>query len=195
MKKAFFLSLVLLLAGGCRNQERERQLQHKEAELAHREQELLLRENTLLLREQRLAKATQVLDSTRQRLPADSVQAGMMGGWDTRMECTETDCPGSAIGDSKNEQWQISYEQHTVLVKASFNNQVERVYSGTFNGNTLEFKAQPLPNEALPNATISVQLHLTDDGRLEGRREINRPGNCRIVYALQLTKVAVAPAP
>jgi hypothetical protein len=195
MQKIVSFSLVLLLATSCQNQERERQLQQKEAALNQREQELVLRENTLTLREQSLAKATQVLDSARTQQPTDSVQAGMLGTWAARMDCTETSCPGSAIGDSKNEQWEISYEQNAVLVKATFNDKVQRVYSGAFNGSTLELTAQHLTNETLPDATITVRLQLMNNRRLEGVREIDRPGNCRIVYALQLTKDAAVPAP
>jgi hypothetical protein len=193
MKKLCLLPFFLLLAGGCQNQDQETQLRRRETDLASREQKLLLRENELILREQRLAKATQVLDSTRQQQPADSVQASMLGTWATRMECIETDCQGSAIGDGKNEEWQISYVQNAVLVKASVNNKVVRVYSGAFNGNTLELTAQHPAHDTLPDATITVQLQRASSRRLEGRREISRPDNCRIVYALALTKGALLP--
>jgi hypothetical protein len=110
------------------------------------------------------------------------------GTWATRMSCIETDCSGSALGDSKNEQWEISYEQDAVLVRASVNNKVVRVYTGQLNGSTLELTAQHMAGETLPDAIITAQLQATSDRRLEGRREINRSDNCRIVYALDLTK-------
>lgn len=189
MRKIVLFPLSLLLLAGCQNQEREQRLQKKEAELAHREQEILLREKALTLREQATQKAQQAADSARNVAPADSALANTLAGtWVTRMNCIETDCAGSAIGDSKNEQWEFSHEQGDVLVKASANNKIVRVYTGTLQGSELQLTAQHLEGETLPDAAITVQLQLTADKRLEGRREINRPDNCRIVYALTLTR-------
>lgn len=188
--------LLLLLLAGCRNEEREKQLQAREAALTQREQELLLREQKMVLREeavaqseQRHARQLQVHDSLRALTPADSTLARMLPGvWATRMSCIETDCSGSAIGDSKSEQWQISYQGATVLVKATVNDQIVRVYTGALNGSTLELTAQHLPDEPQPAAQMTVQLQAANDQRLEGRREITRSTPCRIVYALELTK-------
>jgi len=131
VKKAVLLPLCLLLLVGCQNQEREQRLQKKEAELAHREQELLLREKALARREQADQKAQKAVDSVRSLPQADSaLTRNLAGTWAARMNCIETDCAGSAIGDSKNEQWEFSYEQGAVLVRASVNNKVVRVYTG-----------------------------------------------------------------
>jgi hypothetical protein len=192
VKKTALLPLGLLLLAGCQNQEREQRLQKKEAELAHREQELLLREKALTLREQANQKAQQAVDSVRGLPLADSALVRLAGTWATRMNCIETDCAGSAIGDSKNEQWDFSTEQGRVLVRASVGNKVVRVYTGQLQGSELQLTAQHQEGETLPDAIITAQLQLTADQRLDGRREINRPDNCRIVYALTLTR---APQP
>lgn len=194
-KRTLFLLLGLLLLLGCQNQAREQQLRQREAALAQREQQLVLREQALALREQQPAPPpAPVPDSAQTASLADSTRARRLAGtWDTRMSCIETDCPGSAIGDSKSEQWQISYAAGTVLVRATVKNQLVRVYAGTLTGNVLELTAQHQPNEQLPDARITAQLELADDDRhLEGRREIERPTNCRIVYALDLTRPATS---
>lgn len=193
MKKTALLPLCCLLLAGCQNQEREQRLQQKEAELTRREQTLLLREKALAQREQANQKAQQVADSVRGLpLPDSALVRSLAGTWATRMNCVETDCPGSAIGDSKNEQWEFSYDQGNVLVKASANNKIVRVYTGQVQGSELQLTAQHEEGETQPDATITAQLQLAADQRLEGRREINRPDNCRIVYALTLTR---APQP
>lgn len=189
MKKLLLLPLIVLFLGGCQNQKREQQLAQREAALVQREQQLLLRENSLKLREQRLTEPAAAPDTTQQLAAADSARTvALVGTWVTRMNCVETDCPGSAIGDSKTEQWEISYEGGAFLVKATVNNQIARVYSGTLTGNTLDLKAQHLPDESLPDALISAQLEVVSDQRLQGRRFIDRPNTCRIVYALDMTK-------
>ncbi|UOR06574.1 hypothetical protein MUN82_05620 [Hymenobacter aerilatus] len=189
MKNIVFFTFVLLFLGSCQDQERERRLKKKEVELTQKEQALLLRENALALREQSIAKEVHVLDSTRQA-SLDSTQYNPTGVWAARMNCIETDCPGSAIGDSKNEQWEISYQQSGILVQASVNNRIVRLYTGTLTGNTLTLNAQHTDDEALPdaNTNITVQLQAATEQRLEGQRIIERPGNCRIIYALELTK-------
>jgi hypothetical protein len=192
VKKTALLPLGILLLAGCQNQEREQRLQKKEADLAHCEQELLLREKALTLREQANHKAQQAVDSVRALPAPDSALVRLAGTWITRMNCIETDCAGSAIGDSKNEQWAFSNEQGQVLVRASVGNKVVRVYTGQLQGSELQLTAQHQEGETLPDAIITAQLQLTADQRLEGRREINRPDNCRIVYALTLTR---APQP
>jgi len=189
VKKAVLLPLCLLLLAGCQNQEREQRLQKKEAELAHREQELLLREKVLARREQADQKAQKAVDSVRSLPQADSaLTRNLAGTWAARMNCIETDCAGSAIGDSKNEQWEFSYERGAVLVRASVNNKVVRVYTGQPQGTELLLTAQHQEGETLPDAIITAQLQFTADQRLDGRREINRPDNCRIVYALTLVR-------
>jgi hypothetical protein len=189
VKKSSLLPLGLLLLASCQNQERDQQLRAKEAELTRREQALVLRENALAVREQATQKAQQAADSVRGLPLPDSVLTRQLAGtWATRMNCIETDCAGSAIGDSKNEQWEFSHEQGTVLVQASANNKIVRVYTGTLQGDVLQLVARHQPGETLPDASIKVQLQLAADRRLEGRREITQADNCRIVYALTLSK-------
>jgi len=196
MKNPALLLLFLLVMASCKDQAHEQQLQKREAELSLREQEMAQRENALTLREQRLLAKEQTppIDTVQQVLPADTaLLRSLPGTWATRMSCIETDCPGSAIGDSKNEQWEFSVEQNTVRATASANKKIIRVYTGTLQGSELKMNAQHIPNETLPDASFVVQLQAAGERRLEGRREISKPApdNCRIVYALELTKEPV----
>ena len=47
------------------------------------------------------------------------IQNNLSGDWNTRMRCPATTCMGSAIGDEKNEKWNISLENDgiTMLLK------------------------------------------------------------------------------
>jgi len=196
MKKPALLFLFLLVLVSCKDQAHEQQLQKREAELTRREQEIALRENALAVREQSLLQKEQTppADTVQQVQPADTALLRTLPGtWATRMSCIETDCPGSAIGDSKNEQWEFSVEQNTVLAKASANKKIIRVYTGTLEGSELKMTAQHIPNETLPDASFTVLLQAAGERRLEGRREISKPApdNCRIVYSLELTKEPV----
>ena len=104
------------------------------------------------------------------------------------MKCTETTCTGSAVGDTKTEQWQIGFENNKVIVTATSNNKLLRLYAGNYVGNSLELTAQQ-DNAITPQVgKIVVRLQETKENKLEGQREIIRPEDCRIVYDLQLQK-------
>lgn len=182
LSSVFFL--ILVCSTSCDN--REQKLRKKELELAQKEQELLLKEKELQLREQQLLKETA---SAEDSIVIDSIgqNTALIGKWAAKMVCTETDCEGSAIGDTKIEEWEISYQGTTILAKAMANNKLARVYSGKQVGRIFELIAENNAAEATPPTKIAVKLKLTSAKKLEGQREIFREG-CRIIYSLELNK-------
>jgi hypothetical protein len=146
------------------------------------EKQLQLKEEALLLKEQKT-------DTTLQKPAADSalVNLSLVGKWAVHMRCTETTCEGSAVGDIKNETWDIEYQNYTVIAKAMTDNKVVRIYTGTYKEDVLQLLAEQEP--AAPNTKITVRIQEKSTVELEGIREINRPDACRIVYALTLKKI------
>jgi hypothetical protein len=63
-----------------------------------------------------------------------------------------------------------------------------RVYTGSFNNNVLELKDEVEGTGNTPATHIAVRLNPTNTGAMEGIRDIERAGQCRIVYSLQLNK-------
>ncbi|HEU0110956.1 MAG TPA: hypothetical protein VFQ73_08780 [Flavisolibacter sp.] len=188
--KLYVLIVMAFLFSGCDIREREMALEKREAALNQKEQELVLKEKTLQLKEESLAQKEKKLDSS---LLVDSTRfiynPAIIGQWNVVMTCTETTCPGSAIGDTKSEKWDISYEGNKILVKAMDANMVaSRVYTGYFNGNRYEFTHVTEATATEPVTKITVQLQMPTPLTLEGQREILRTGNCKIVYELKLTK-------
>lgn len=186
--KIFLLAFILIFSG-CDIREREMALEKKEKALHQKEQELLLKEKTLELKEENLLREQQKRDSS---FLADSVRMmynrDIVGNWDVVMNCVETTCPGSAIGDTKNETWNISYVGNTVLAKAMTNNQLLRVYTGNFNNGHFELLERSAATGSLPATKITVRFQLLDSTSMEGQREIAREGSCKIVYDLKMTK-------
>ena len=176
--------LLSIFFQGCTLREKELALQNKEKELIKKEQDLIVRENNLKLREEEFAN----------KLMADSLSTDfsfynntIIGNWDARMVCTEATCPGSAVGDSKTETWQINYEGKIVVAKAMSGNQLIRIYTGTYTGNTLEL-IEERPTTTSDQATkMVVRLRLTNNSTMEGQRDILR-SDCKVIYSLNLTK-------
>ena len=200
IKKILFLTMrygvllfLLFFLGGCGLQEREEALQIRETELAQREALLYQREQALAAREAEITRQTQLADS----LAQDTLlrfEPRLIGRWNTRMTCTETTCPGSAIGDTKTEIWEFSYEGNRLLVHAIVKDRVVRIYSGQNTVNGIQLVEEVMPTDGTPTR-ITVKLSLKDDNTLEGQREILREDDCRIVYALQLKKQTGPPTP
>ncbi|WP_234734561.1 hypothetical protein [Tellurirhabdus bombi] len=189
MKKLLCLLLLITFILGCQDQQRENELQKREATVAQKEQTLQLKENELVLREKKLLEKENDLDSANNVMAIDTVYNRIVGGtWAVKMNCIETSCLGSAIGDVKNEQWEITNEEGKIAAKAFVNKKQVRQYTGSITANALEMTVQHMENETLPDAQMTVRLQMINDRRLEGKREIVRSDNCKIVYALELTK-------
>jgi hypothetical protein len=189
MRCLLFLFMVALLLSGCNFREREEALQKKETALNQKEQELLLKEKTLLLQEQELQNRKLAFDSTQNADTSRIVNPALVGNWNVKMTCTEATCAGSAVGDTKNETWQLAYQGSALLAKANANNQLVRVYTGFYTGNTIELVEDKTSAVAPSPAKMVVRLRLVDSTRLEGEREIVRENNCKVVYALQVEKI------
>ena len=185
--KILWLLFFFVCMNGCTLRERERALDQRSAQLDQKEQELLLKERSLQLKEEELKKR----DSLSIQNKDDSTgvyDPQLTGSWAVKMLCTEATCPGSAVGDIKNETWQISYQDRNILVRAMAGNQLVRVYSGLFNGTILELEEDHQKMPASVPIRISVRLTKSDSLSMEGQREILRENNCRIVYSVNLVK-------
>lgn len=185
------LLFVLFFLNSCGLQEREQALQLRETELAQREALLYQREKALETREAEITRQTRLADS----LAQDTLlrfEPRLIGRWNTKMTCTETTCPGSAIGDVKSEVWEFSYEGNRLLARAIVKDRVVRVYRGENTVNGIHLVEEVTPADGTLTR-ITVSLLLKDDNTLEGQREIVREDDCRILYALQLKKQTGAP--
>ena len=189
--KGSTILLVVVLIGftGCDLREREEALQMREAALNEREQQLLLKEKTLQVKEEELSKRQQLLDSTRNSDTTHLVNPALVGNWSVKMTCTEATCPGWAVGDTKTEQWNFTYTQSTLVVKAMASDKLVRVYSGFYTGSTVELVEEKPVSDTLNTTKTVIRLHFVDDTHLEGQREIIHQSECRVVYGLQLQKI------
>ena len=179
---------LLVLFSSCGIREREEALEQREKEINQKEQSLLLLQKQLQLKEEDLLRRQQILDSTQQLAAQDSalVNPKLPGRWAVTMRCTATTCDGSAVGDVKNEQWDIAYQDRNIIVKAMADGKLVRTYTGAFRENKMLLTAQQEPNT--PPVTMTVQLQFRSDTEMEGEREITRANNCRIVYVLSMNK-------
>jgi hypothetical protein len=188
MKWLIMLSLIVLTSTGCKNRKAGDALNQREAALNQREKELALRETVLQLKETALLEKQNRLDSTLKLDTTRLVYLPVIGLWSAKMVCTETTCQGSAVGDNKTEQWDLSYQSNSLIAKAMVNNKISRVYTGSYTGNAFELTEEQSDSAAGVVTKMIVRLNLVDSTHLQGQRQIIREGDCRIVYDLKLER-------
>lgn len=134
-------------------------------------------------------KAIAAIRSQLDSLQADTLELGLynpnlIGRWQVNMTCTETSCDGSAIGDTKAEQWQVSYLNESIVVQVINKGKITRTYKGNFTreGLLLEDRANR------DNGAITLVMKFVSGGRMEGQRDISRP-ECSILYAVSAMKI------
>lgn len=181
------LVFLLFISSGCDLRKREEEVKKQQEKIAQKEQELALREQTLQRKEEELVKREQKLDSSG-RDSVMVIDSSLIGSWNVKMTCTETSCSGSAVGDVKNEVWEISLENNQIIARAMDGNKLLRIYSGIYTGNTIELVAnvESLPQQ--PPTKIVARLRIVNETTIEGQREINRENQCKIIYDLKLEK-------
>jgi hypothetical protein len=190
MRILFVLFCLGALFAGCGSANRQKELQDKEIALQQKEQELATREQELAIREELLLQkelqmdSTYMGDSTHTTDSTQVINMNVAGRWNVQMTCTETTCPGSAVGDVKTEQWEIVQQANTIIARARANDQLVRVYTGTIENGSISLTADPTGTADGGNVKITVQFKPVSNKRMEGKREITRENDCRIVYTL-----------
>ena len=175
----FFFVFILQ---SCGVGEREKNLRERELTNTKKEQELLLWEQRLKIEQQEFDKKKQV-DTTYLTDSASIYIDEVVGSWTVKMNCVETSCEGSAIGDSKTERWEISNDQQNINVKAYVGKTLIRTYLGIIEGNTIKI-ADENPNTT---TTINAVLKLTKNNAMDGSRDVIQK-DCKIVYSLSATR-------
>jgi len=185
MKRSTILCFFLVLCClGCGIGNRDKELKIKEEAISKKQQELLLWEQRLTLKEKDLTARKQLLDSNKVIDTIMVYDKYLPGKWLVKMQCTETSCDGSAIGDTKTEQWEVTSTNNNVVAKAYTGKQLSRIYNGVSKENGLMLTDQLSTTQSL----IRITLRPTADDVLEGTREIIQE-NCKIVYSLVAKRI------
>lgn len=177
----FCCSLFLLYS--CDNPEKEQQLKDRESALA-------LKEQAFAEKEQKFESLKAIRDSLAQiDAEIDTVQistslpAEILGRYNGKMICTETDCTEHVIGDQRSDQWEFTENGAKITNKSGG----ETFYSGTYSNSEIKLKSE----KGDPGSTVSeITLQIPDNlaTRLKGTRELKRE-NCVSKFSVDLEKI------
>ena len=173
----------LLFFYSCDNPEKEQQLKDRESALA-------LKEQAFAEKEQEFESLKAIRDSLTQiDVEIDTVQistslpAEIIGRYNGKMICTETDCTEHVIGDQRNDQWEFTENGVKITNKSGG----ETFYSGTYSNSEIKLKSE----KGDSNTTVSeITLQIPDNlgNRLKGTRELKRE-NCVSKFSVDLEKI------
>lgn len=188
MRFTLLLTFIFFF-GSCNFQEREKALQLKEDSLTQKEMQLAVQEKTLILKEEELREREHLLDSVQREDTNYITDPTLTGSWNVRMVCTETTCSGSAVGDTKNEVWHISFQGKWLVAASLVRGQVGRIYTGKYTSDGIMLQGDVSSDvEVETNTRITVRLQVKDEKNIEGIRRIIHGGDCSITYSIKLTR-------
>lgn len=178
----FLLGCIFFVS--CGLNEREKVLKGKETQLNAKQQELLLWEQQLTQKETELNEREHKLDSTRNEIDSVAIHGPSLSGiWQIKMQCVETSCDGSAIGDVKTERWEFSEENNSIIVKAFAGKTMVRIYNGSYTQTGIKL----VENNSQPQSNMEVNLRILKEGKMEGTRDITLP-NCKTSYSISANR-------
>ncbi|MDP2413722.1 hypothetical protein [Daejeonella sp.] len=190
MLKSHLISFILIISFliACGNKEGSNQLKLRELKVTQKEEELKIFEQQLISRDIDLSSREQLLDSLEHIGDTTGIyNSKLIGNWTVIMKCIETSCEGSALGDTKTERWNIAYHNNRVVVKVMSKNSISRVYLGVYTETGLTVQSRQQEGNLL--TSMNIQLNQISDSKMEGIREINQGGNCKIIYSVGLSKI------
>lgn len=190
MLKSHLISFILIISFliACGNKEGSNQLKLRELKVTQKEEELKIFEQQLISRDIDLSSREQLLDSLEHIGDTTGIyNSKLIGNWTVIMKCIETSCEGSALGDTKTERWNIAYHNNRVVVKVMSKNSISRVYLGVYTETGLTVQSRQQEGNLL--TSMNIQLNQISDNKMEGIREINQGGNCKIIYSVGLSKI------
>jgi fructose-1-phosphate kinase PfkB-like protein len=185
MKKYRFLFVLPLLFGlfSCDEE--------KKNELLQREQTLFEKEKAFALKEadyQQLVKMRDSLLTVRDTVVAMvSLPDSIAGKWSSRIICIASSCPDHVIGDQRTDLWEFIADNNQVVAKIINNNNLVRVYTGTFDGAQLklDFKTD---STAAKQIEMHVLMNDIKEGKIRGTRDLIAD-DCRARFSVELDRV------
>jgi hypothetical protein len=180
----FFAALFALFLCGCKDDERQQQLDHREERIGQREREFVLKEadykSLLQMRDSLLAKKDTAIVL---HWPDD-----IAGLWNAKAVCRESNCPEYVIGDQRFNSWEFISDSAGLYTRVMGNdNQLVRVFNARYDstGIVLNFVSD---SSVAKNMVLNVELSRVSQALLRGQQTVNINQACTSKFSLELTR-------
>ena len=173
--KVFLLLILssLLTLTSCDKPEKDHSLKERELNLLSKEQEFAAKEKDYESLKAMRDSLQHVSDTTAVKIPQN-----IIGKWNGKMICTDSNCSDNVIGDLRNDIWEFSEEGVKIINKSGG----ERLYSAKYTGSEIKLTSENNLSE------INLQLSEEKVGRIKGTRELTG-NNCLSKFSVDLEKI------
>ena len=182
--KILALFCVFFFLFSCKENEREKQLDAREKSLSEKENLFSEKE----LEYESLLKMRDSLRSANQ----DSIvvaewPAEILGKWNGKVICTESNCSDYAVGDQRTDVWEFVNDSLQTSVNVYSNNNLVRKYSGKLENNEIKLNFK---TDSTATKLVDMNLLLNDisSAKIRGKRTITVNNNCSAVFSVELVR-------
>ena len=174
----FFLGFALTLTS-CTDQEKDDQLKKREETLLVKEQEFSAKEQEY----ESLKAMRDSLEHFADTIVALKIPENILGKYNGKMICTESNCSEHVIGDSRNDIWEVSPEAVKIINKSGG----EKIYLAKYSGSEIKLTSE-LNSPSTTQSIITLQLPADNATRIKGSREFTS-NNCISKFSVDLEKI------
>ena len=182
-KELLFTAVILSFLYACDNT-KERELMQREADLNRREQMFQAKEAEYLS----LLKMRDSLHYQDSIVKVKNWPAEVVGYWNSRIVCVETNCSDYVIGDVRTDQWQFTKDSLNLLVNVYNKKDTIRVYKGTYTDKQIALH-YATDSTAQKFVDMNVYLNELSNNKINGYRTVNVNGKCSAKFTVELTKI------
>ena len=174
----FFLSFNLMLTS-CTDKTKDDQLKKREEMLLVKEQEFSIKEQEY----ESLKAMRDSLEHSNDTIAALKIPASILGKYNGKMICTESNCSEHVIGDSRNDIWEVYLDRVKITNKTGG----EKIYLAKNSGSEIKLTSE-LNSPSTTQSVITLQLPLDNSTRIKGSREFTG-NNCISKFSVDLEKI------
>lgn len=176
--------LTILFVSGCIDQDRETRLAQRESLLQEREHEFALKEadyqSLLRMRDSILASQTDTV--MQEYWPAE-----VIGLWNSKVVCVESDCTSYVIGDVRSDQWEFGYDSTRLVSKVHSNDHLVRIYQGSYRDSTIGL-VFATDSAAAKQVLMRITINEIGPDKMRGTRTVMVDKSCTAKFSVELTK-------
>ena len=177
----FFLAFTLMLTS-CTDEGKEDQLKKREEILLNKEKEFSAKEKdyqALTAMRDSLEQSIYTIDT----VVVTKIPESIIGKYNGKMICTESNCTEHVIGDSRNDIWEVSQNEVKIINKSGS----EKIYQPNYSGSEIKLTSE-LNLTTPTQSIITLQVPLETSTRIKGIREFTG-NNCIAKFSVDLEKI------
>lgn len=162
----------------------------KEKKLREREKILSEKENAFAKKEAEYQQLINMRDSLYHQNDSVSVAIwpdSILGKWNSKVICTESNCTDYAIGDQRSDTWLFENDSTQAVAKIFSNNRLIRIYNGKYrnNGIKLSYKTD---STAQKKVNMNIDITEITPNRMRGTRSVTINGQCAANFSVELVR-------